>query len=91
MTRLKNKTTKHEDFFIEYCESFIYGTDRICSLCELQGTHCEGSMCDDSYDSYLLDIINKEAMKDIRSDFYFRNKYNSMSIKSKIGFKKYLN
>lgn len=81
---------KYKEFFIEYCEKFIDGTERICQVCELIDTHCEGAKCEVAYENYLPTLQRKEVMKDICSDFDFRNKYNSMSIRNKVGFKKYL-
>lgn len=79
-----------EDFFIEYCEKFIDGTERICTLCELEGTHCEGRNCDEAYDNYMSVISRKELLKDVRSDFDWRNKYSRLSLSNKVKLKMYL-
>lgn len=81
----------HKDLYISYCENVIdRNIDVVCSVCELQGTHCEGRRCEESYTEYTEGLEIETVLKEVYKDCSLRNMYNSMSISEKIRFKKYI-
>ena len=88
---MKLKEERIEDLYTMYCESRIDGTEKICIVCHLEGTHCEGLECENSYNKFLEQDKFKQVIKELRKDEYLRNKYNSFSITQKLRFKKYIN
>lgn len=81
---------RYKEFFIEYMESFVDGELVIFEVCDLINTHCEFSKCEQSYEEYMSNIKFDFMKKDFSKDFDFRNKYNNMSIRNKVGLKRFL-